>query len=838
MGNISKTEATFENLILNLKKKQKDRSQKDISIISKFLEQTHLHAKFKNDNIDDSAINRMIYFCSVYMNYQFIEKHKILFRTGDRGDKFFIIFKGKVSILKPQSRIESMTISDYINYLTHLRETNEKYLLEKTIEANEDKFPISMQDIHDLEEICFQIKYRKTLVLRPSVEQLQKVFQDGKRDPRKYSVDLQHLYQMTKGDQGAIDRIVDSQLSQLSRSTFLNIEKYRFMENDLDSKQVVLYYNEEFMFKSSGQYFGDFAIDGFTNKRSATIIADEDTYLGYLHSDIYKQYVSIEQQRLTQKEVNFFLENFFFTSVQKKAFEKRYFNQFVCEDFFRGSVIFTEGEEMKYLYIVKEGEIELSICKSLLEIHKLSKYLISVNPGKIPNDYQLRNEPKNFMEDLNKKKKVKLFIYSNKEVLGLEEFFFGLNRLYTAKILSEKAKVYKIALKDLLILLKEEKECFQEVEQSAKLKMISFVKRLVDIKNISLSMIDDNITRNDQMEKKRIKDEEKMEYFKNSVNSKVFQYSSSVNQKKEQPRRTVPSSLTNTKKINQPLIIGKEILDKHKLVQAKHREPIQTEIFMTEEAHPFSSPNNKVNTQITFKDTPVVIQSAEVKHIDNTRANTKVRLPVIKDNKDDFNFENKIIRKLENELKIIKAKGYSKPTLNNNISVANEYNNGYLNTDVSDQTVQTSSRNFGLYRPVLTEESEKDNSPTFLNRANLSFHKVALLNFSEYNQQNSSSQNKNFYSPRKIQKRIQNIYINKHQHDKKVYRFKHLNNNTSSSKAEEISVIDPFCLSLKNNFKNLTHIKVNKSCIDADFTKKKNKNEKKLMPITLNKNII
>jgi CRP-like cAMP-binding protein len=479
-----------------LKKKPGDRIPRDLAIIQKCLEKTDLANKFLEDKIDENNLGRMLYFCSMYMGYHLLKSSHVLFRVGDKGDKFYIILKGKVNILKHASKTEKLTAVEYYNYLKDLRDKNEKYMIKLSLSANSEVYPFSYKDIEEIEDIVFKIKYRKTLLLEPNnVENIRKVFEDTSRDPKNYDLDLNELHLLRReSKKDSYSSHIQRQISIISEgSDFRKLEKYRYIENELDKRQVTLFYYYPFMEKVSGHYFGDFALDKNIN-RSGTIVAETDTHLGYFDVEVYNEYLALEKQRLTLKEISFLADNYFFTPIQKKIFEKRFFNHFIYEEHYRGERIINENEEIQFIYFIKEGEVELTINKSTLELHKLVKYLQNLNiidDGGIK-EYQLKNEPKNFTNELMKKRSTKMFIYGSKEIIGAEEFFYGINSLFDVKVFTDKVKMYKVEVKNVLKILHDENDCYGKLEFIAKSKMKTVIRRLIDVKNVSLSMIDKN----------------------------------------------------------------------------------------------------------------------------------------------------------------------------------------------------------------------------------------------------------------------------------------------------------------------------------------------------------
>jgi CRP-like cAMP-binding protein len=74
------------------------------------------------------------------LKYEKLNKDELLFRQGDRGDKFYIILKGSVSILIPKLVEVKLSESEYLSYLTNLKINDENDLLVKVIQLNKKIF--------------------------------------------------------------------------------------------------------------------------------------------------------------------------------------------------------------------------------------------------------------------------------------------------------------------------------------------------------------------------------------------------------------------------------------------------------------------------------------------------------------------------------------------------------------------------------------------------------------------------------------------------------------------------------------------------------------------------
>ena len=126
---------TIDTILYILSKNK--RTERDIYILNFCLkmQKNFLELfKFEGDYfIDEEELLTKISYC---LKSNIIESQNFLFKVGNKGFKFYIILKGKVSVLVPKTIKINMNEEQYIDYLNFLYSTNEKYLLEKTLKNN------------------------------------------------------------------------------------------------------------------------------------------------------------------------------------------------------------------------------------------------------------------------------------------------------------------------------------------------------------------------------------------------------------------------------------------------------------------------------------------------------------------------------------------------------------------------------------------------------------------------------------------------------------------------------------------------------------------------------
>ena len=97
------------------------RSSEDIQILNTYLKHKEKLISFiKRDDIDNTNIDELLCKITKNLKSHSSEGNSFLFHIGDKGNKFYIILKGSVSVLLPEERKVKMNISQYKKYLLQL----------------------------------------------------------------------------------------------------------------------------------------------------------------------------------------------------------------------------------------------------------------------------------------------------------------------------------------------------------------------------------------------------------------------------------------------------------------------------------------------------------------------------------------------------------------------------------------------------------------------------------------------------------------------------------------------------------------------------------------------
>lgn len=283
-----------------------------------------------------------------------------------------MILKGEVQILKATViKEKKMTAEQYFFYLDDQIRLGQEELVRIIIKENYNIYPININDITNLKDIIFMVRYRKSIysLEELSSNQLNELFLQFNKDPfQEINLDLKIEIPNEKLRRSSITYLKDTVKSY-------NVSSYLYLENS-QMKTVKCYFYENFLTLTTGDFFGDYGLENKTHTRTATIKAKEDCFLGIIDIKQYLELIYAEKQKIAIKDQLFILEHFLFKNISHNVFKLKYFANFICCKFIKDEYLFKQLSDLDYVYFILEGEISLSISNiNFKEINVLIKNL-------------------------------------------------------------------------------------------------------------------------------------------------------------------------------------------------------------------------------------------------------------------------------------------------------------------------------------------------------------------------------------------------------------------------------------------------------------------------------
>jgi CRP-like cAMP-binding protein len=307
--------------------------------------------------------NELMAHLSLALKYEKLNINKIQFKTGERGNKFYIILRGKVAILIPKDEIVQLDEEEFMLYLMTLRKHEEHELLQNTLLANKHLFSIDSNESFD----TWIVKQKEA---------------HSRRYARFSTLFLNEL----ENTIGLINGESNTKLS-LSRKAskfkediddYCTVEDYinrikptYFNKSYHERYRITIYQYFHVNSIGTGSKFGDLALIHPGKRRTATIIGLEETHLATLDKNTFEQCLRDLNERLTRMNLNTLVATPIFEGVTKNQFRKYYFNFFVSNKVARGVKLVVENEPSESVFFIKEGEFEIYFRRSLLDLNTL-----------------------------------------------------------------------------------------------------------------------------------------------------------------------------------------------------------------------------------------------------------------------------------------------------------------------------------------------------------------------------------------------------------------------------------------------------------------------------------
>ena len=427
----------------------------------------------------DKFITKYSYILKIFQNYlidfeRFDIKKEVLIDLQNQED-----FRKITKYCNDKLKVEFENIENI--------QDTEKY---KIITQNNEKLPFTIFKIVDKDYIKLNSFIWEHILLNETIQEFEK-FYNEKIFANFQIKKTKHQNQENKN------------LELISEENQINgdIVSKRFSVNSLKNNNGKNYIN-------SNENKNDKFIDNEDSSNiieydisfsKITIKTESNCEFLFFDKNEFLEIFNLEKNKIKIREMVFLSDNYFFSSISKKVFEKKYFTQFSIKRYNLDNVIFKEDEKSDKLYFVKEGVIEISIHKNVLELFSLVKNLLKYEPqlkNLIDSDVEnkIHNQIKDILKDLSIKRKFSIFKFDSKDIIGLESIYLGINTIYQATVVSRKAIIYEINNSTLKFLKRETSEIRNIFDSLALDKLAIFLKRINYLKDIFMRNFDNKIT--------------------------------------------------------------------------------------------------------------------------------------------------------------------------------------------------------------------------------------------------------------------------------------------------------------------------------------------------------
>ena len=501
--------------------------QKMQNTITRLIFNSELINKLEGDLEKKETLNSSINIFIKNLIFRHFEKDSILYRTGEEDNNFYFVIKGRISALKPKRINKEISLDDYILYLIQLKQKQEMFLLNKTLKLNNNSVPIkSINDIKKINTIIFKKRLEQLINSENSEilsdnNDLESFFKEYYQDFNYYNISKKDLkkFLSLRGKilSGVLNREWDDYILErckLSTDENLFFEPFEavFKENKHNFLCYTYEYNEEYI---NSDYFGDFSLDEDKVIRNETVRFEEDTTIAFIGVEEYIDIISPQKKIEKKNDIMRLNNSFCFKEISERIFKRNYYDMFIKKHCSKNSIIFNPDTKSNSLIFIKKGKLALELNCSIIDLQNLLK-LIFDKLNDIPlqfDSYQkkilskeqlkglefkylsdpiffnMKSHDKLFKIELEKKRYFQISLFSDFEVVGLEEVYLQIPHYAKAIVIGEKFIFNELSISKFNTILKNEMRLIKESYVQVSInRILSLMKRLNDIKENCIGM--------------------------------------------------------------------------------------------------------------------------------------------------------------------------------------------------------------------------------------------------------------------------------------------------------------------------------------------------------------
>ena len=519
LNSLSKNERFLNNI--EEKKKQKvnlgdittilnsephNRGKKEIFKLKDFFVSIGLPKLFEFPNYNEMILEKLIVYCCINSKVKLFKRNAMIYNIGDTFDKYYIFIGGNIGKYKIIHKLLNTSGFTYFKYIFDLYIKKEKYLLKLILEKNYKSFPIDesmMENLHiNLAKYIIDLcqKDKKYINIYGSKEDiLKQCFINPKGFINRKDESDENNIEKENSIYSLLSKTIDK--NDIHIFEYLRVEEYtkRGLLETLSNIDIVYKYKV-------GNNTIKYQYDN-NMKRNYALKALSSSYLCYFDLQEYIYYFIQEYKIYMREQASLLINNFIFKKIAKN-FEKLYFNYFEFVEINPNEYLFKENQPVEYIYLLKEGMVELTINKNIFKIQRIINILNRKEDYKnskkddinlFNRDYEKNEELKlvhgagmeiwETNEKWKEDKKERIVIFEHNEILGLECLYLGINYFYCAKLGNQSAKFYRIRKDKLNEILEIEQSVGinLDYQKEAERKINFFLLRLINLTKVKIN---------------------------------------------------------------------------------------------------------------------------------------------------------------------------------------------------------------------------------------------------------------------------------------------------------------------------------------------------------------
>ena len=346
----------------------------DLQLISGYLVLMKNFSKIFAE-FDESQLSKQILTISKHLGYEKIEQNTVLMRLGDKGIKAYIMLSGNVDVIIKTAKKVTISEKKYLYYIATIIRYKEYGLLNAVINDNYVTYPIEIiNDITDEPASLYTLNTKNQSLVHS--DQLK----------RYKASTLLDMLPNENSDDGIKKK---NSLNNVTTTEYVNrinlclsvLEKEKqyneYSPDDIGPIEIIFYSYLKVASLTTGALFGEIALSNPDALRTATILATSECHFGTLNKTSYNESLKQCKEKIYRSTLSFIYSNKLFSNIKLGILGRKYFNYFSAKKLNKGECLYIEGSKVNSLYLLREGEYEISIRASLRELALIIKMFYS-----------------------------------------------------------------------------------------------------------------------------------------------------------------------------------------------------------------------------------------------------------------------------------------------------------------------------------------------------------------------------------------------------------------------------------------------------------------------------
>jgi len=356
-----------------------------------FLIKTKLKEILKENLITDFNVSVSLFNISKNIEYQILKKNEIIHNIIEYVEnKYYVVLQGKFSILSLEEKLQDFKFEEFFKYLTEFKTKNQDYIISYIQKINENYSVFDFFNPEKYKEYFFIKKLRSLIINKKNGFYFTALFKEFNKTEEEYThyIDLKEIEKLDPSNsRGPIEQnntIINISyiryLKQLEKleffkaeifSSFLNEAEIEFLEkSNFDEKFLFRVYKVNTPKSFTSYDFIeqiDFVLED--SKNIGLCVCNEEAHLAVIKKDIYQEHILSEKSRVKMKNIQYIYDLLFGKFLNKQIFEKKYFDHFKYEELNKGEILFKENQNLEYIYLIVEGNLDLFVKKNILSVN-------------------------------------------------------------------------------------------------------------------------------------------------------------------------------------------------------------------------------------------------------------------------------------------------------------------------------------------------------------------------------------------------------------------------------------------------------------------------------------